>query len=102
MYENPSDINVTFSKWEFPIVVHQCRMAMRQTVCRTAKTPRKTQRLIALLSLSHGLVIPRKKKNAACLSVLNLLFVFRLNASLSFQLDGPPPPPPPRILRLQE
>jgi hypothetical protein len=46
MYDNPSDIDIAFSKGESPIVVHQCRMPMRQTVCRTAKTPRKTPRVI--------------------------------------------------------
>jgi hypothetical protein len=41
MYDKPSDIDATFSKWESHIVTQQCRMPMRQTVCFTLKTPAK-------------------------------------------------------------
>jgi hypothetical protein len=53
MYDNPSDIEDTFSKRESPIVVQQCRMPRRQTVCRTAKTLRKTHRVIDPLSIRN-------------------------------------------------
>jgi hypothetical protein len=42
VHDKSADIDVTFSKCENHIVVQQCGMPVRQTVCRAAKTQPKT------------------------------------------------------------
>jgi hypothetical protein len=42
MYDSPSDVDVTFSKWESPIIVYQCCMPLRQTVVEQRRNEKRT------------------------------------------------------------
>jgi hypothetical protein len=53
MYNNQSDIDVTFLKWKSLIDVLQCCMPLRQTICRTANTPPKTHSVINPLGVQY-------------------------------------------------